>query len=87
MKARKKEKRKKERNKERKKRKKERKKKKEKAAFELVLPLSPFPSLPIYSWSNSIFYQGKVQLHLIEAESESSPAAAEERESKLFPGE
>ena len=35
----------------------------------------------------AVSFEGKVQLHLIEAESENRPAAAEERESKLFPGE
>jgi len=33
----------------------------------------------------AVSFEGKVQLHVIEAESESRPAAAEERESKLFP--
>ena len=34
----------------------------------------------------AVSFEGKIQLHLIEAESENRPAAAEERESKLFPG-
>ena len=34
----------------------------------------------------AVSFEGKVQLHMIEAESETRPAAAEERESKLFPG-